>query len=224
MNFFARRSSFLWALAGFAGTALAAALTYTATRPPEWRLYLDEQIPEIDARVPAAVFTPEHRKLEVYLVNDVLRRPAWQAQDAREVASVVRGGYPKPASDKSKTSEELSQFLLHSAASICLGFRLDARAPMSDEAREVILETWLAEIEEEFPERRSNSAVDLIYSDFIDRRDVRAAVERLLDDPDSDVREIVALQLAHLDETRARKAAYESKKQASSKMQTSSKE
>jgi hypothetical protein len=161
-----------------------------------WRARVDLAVPMLSAEGPG--WSGEGgAAVRVRLINDVLRRPGWGGAEAEELARVLGAPWPAAGSRGSRDAT-----LDHMAASAVICARFESGAPMTPEARAVLVEALLGELESPVAARRSNAAMILIVSREAESPPVRAALERLLDDADAETAEVVAFQLARYDEQR----------------------
>lgn len=176
-------------------------------REPAWLVWLDQAVPRFTPS-PTTVLPADAQAEQARIINDVLRRRTWTLAEVNDLAAIVRRGYPVPMrSDRRLQGHEFGQAMVYLSASTALIARLEAGAPMTAEARAAIVNVLLDELDAEFPERRQHAAVALVATGLIRDPLVRARVERLLDDPDAETAEIVALQLSYFDDQRHRSAA-----------------
>lgn len=208
MSMLAGQGWWRWVVCGSAAGAVILTSWHWAGRsvlaPPEWKRRLDREIPAF-VPSPSSAVTEEAQRLQARILDDLLRRPKWGTDESRELCAILRAGYPRPLSDRRTLSrDDLSAAMIHMAAGVAMIARLEVGAPVSPAARAEIIRAFVAELEEPFPERRSNAAMALIVTRSIEDRFVRAAVESLLDDPNPETAQVVAMQLAHYDHQRAR--------------------
>lgn len=196
-----------WALAGLGcGAIIVAGGVWTAARrapDPQW-------LRQVDA-LPRYVRTANDRCTDAdaaqieFIEQDLLRRPMWDVAEARQLIDIILAGYAKPSRDPDQTREERSKSIVFNAAMLAIGTRLAFAAPITAPARCLLIDALVAELEAPFPERRVNAAVELIQLGEIEDRTVRAAVERLIDDPDPITAEDVAFVLTRYDDDQARR-------------------
>ncbi|MBL8747389.1 MAG: hypothetical protein JNK58_13670 [Phycisphaerae bacterium] len=186
------------------GTAL---WMFGAPSEPEWKQRLDRDVPPLLMSSASSV-SEESLRLQQRILNDVLRRPMWTADEARELCDLLRAGYPRPLTERNQLSrEELGAAMTHGAASVAVLARLELGAPMTPDARRIILHALEEELAADFPERRCSAAMALIVSRSIEDRFIRAQVEQLTEDADHETAEIIAMQLSHYDDQRSRALA-----------------
>ncbi|MDX2115604.1 MAG: hypothetical protein SFZ24_08290 [Planctomycetota bacterium] len=202
-----------WILAGAlvaVGGVSIGTLARTSAREP-WRERLDAVVPMRDAAIEPPGLKGEAFATCVRITNEILRRPAWRAEDVRELLDIMAPGYPRPLGDRAATPADRARYYVFSEASLALSFRLESGAPVDAAARDLIVDHWLNELHEAFPERRIDAALELVFHGCIEDRGVRALVETVLDDPEPDNRETLARQLARYDDVKLRTARYEAK-------------
>lgn len=183
------------AAAGLIASTGAFWIVRHATQPAEWRVLLDREVPLLEPAAPGVVLTHDHA-LRVRIMNDLLRRSQWGRDEAVELCGLMREAGPARSPIVSRT------------AMLALLARLETRAPVSDDARRMIIDALSLELAEPDPSRRSDAAMALIVTRSIEESTVRHEVESLLEDPDPDTAQIVANQLAHYDDQRARALAF----------------
>lgn len=172
---------------GLVVVGFAATFTVHYAREPPWRADLAQhRYPDTDPAFMLKGDAEICRRID----NDLLLRRFWYAREMDEIEAVIHRGY-EPG-DASGEQRFLTAFL-----AACQ--RYEAGAPMSRSVQLRVVKMLRAETCEAEPERRVNSAMVLIGNRLIDRPEIRGDVEALLKDPDPDVAEIVAMQLAEYD-------------------------
>ncbi|MBL8745110.1 MAG: hypothetical protein JNK58_02005 [Phycisphaerae bacterium] len=196
-----------WLSAGLGCGVIILAGTWTLTRSsatPEWLRRMDElpryPRPSNDLCLDADAHTIE------WIEGELLRRPTWDVAEAEALIVIILKGYPKRMSDPDQTPAERSQGFVFRAATSAITTRLEFGAPITPAARRALIDLLVEELRAPFPERRMHAAADLVQFGEIEDRSVRAAVERLLDDPDPIVAEDVGFILTRYDDDRARRA------------------
>lgn len=187
--------------------ALLAPLVAYAIKPPEWRVYLDEHLPVFDPDKPMPGLRGEWLNRVIELQR-LARKPAWESRDIEHLTGLVRSGYPRSirtgGSESPLNEDEWGAYDVWSWSGRCLSERLHSRAPIPPGGRDSIIACWLDELEAGFAERRVDAAMMLLEHKAVEEGYVWKRVESLLDDPDQQVREVIALQLGNFKEkTRA---------------------
>lgn len=200
-----------WTVAGIAcGLSAVAALFFLVGdwdlgTKPEWRRLVDEALLLNES----FRTDPERSRKDICLdadaeritsINERLRLPMWDVEEAGMLAEIVRKRYPKEIRDQNQTRAERSQGFVCREALWTISARLSFKAPITPRARAMLIDLLVEQVDAPFPELRVAAATDLICLSEIENNAIRAAVERLLDDPDPSVADDVAFMLARYDD------------------------
>ncbi len=147
---------------------------------------------------------------------NIASRPLWDVADIDELWSIYnRWNRDLDSYSKDTPRSESVPLLVAMGAGNILGIRFDDDAPVTHAARERYISLLVEDLFNPVAGRRSDSALNLITTkNFLEEPGVRTAVEGLLDDPDEEVRKVVALQLGYHDEARRRREALDERKKA----------
>lgn len=198
-----------WILIGIGGglaAALFGAVAVRANKPPPWMADLDRGFPRIEQLSPS--FLPESRDRQMFIRNELLRRPLWDVKEVEYLRAIIRVGYPRPFQEGNLNREEMSLFFDFTASTLAMDARILTKAPISVAARELIIQTMVNELEAEFPERRRSAADSLLEYGAVEHPKIRAAVERLFEDEDEQTAQTVASHVASYDRRRKQHENY----------------
>ncbi len=191
---------------------------------PEWKKYIKENFPEGN-RTEQTSLKGEWRD-RVYELEDMVGNE-WTKKDVDSLVNIVKAGYPTQSRElgKKKSTEEndrdFGEYHVWWAANICLMARLQANievgAPLPNSARETIEKLWIEELKQEFSERRSMAAGNLIEHGFTENPVVRKLVDDAIDELDPDDKDDMVIMRANHDKAKENKRKL--KKMAAEKKQ-----
>jgi len=155
-------------------------------------------------------------ELSDHIWKDIAHRPLWDVAEIDELWLIYGRWNRDPDSyPKNMPRSETVSLLVAKTAGDILGVRFDDDAPVTPAARERYISLLVEDLFNPVAVRRSDSALTLIMTkNFLEQPGIRTAVERLLDDPDEEVRKVVALQLGYHDEAKRRQSSLDERKKA----------
>jgi len=182
-------------------------------RRPEWIRRLDEVQrfdPEVLKQAGGGAVDLEAR------IQEIAQRPLWDVADVDELWKIY-GRYDRDLRSYPKDipRSESIPILVAMTASYYLEMRFEGDTPFTPAARERYMSLLVEDLFSPVAGRRSDSALGLILgTGTLEEPGIRAQVERLLDDPDEEVRKVVALQLGYHDEAKRRQSSLDERKKA----------
>jgi hypothetical protein len=204
------RARRIWIVCGcVTGLFIAIGLWYLSIQPDR-----ASPLSRLDHDIPRYRWSPDQVVLEndgkriSFIHNDLLHRPLWDVAEATILSDAVKIGYRRAERDLDPVptiAERSERIVFHFTMNAITG-RLEYDAPITVPARRMLIELLIEELDAVFPERRRSAAATLINRGEIEDPAIRAAVERLMDDPDLDTVEHIGFLLTRYDDDKVRRA------------------
>jgi len=162
------------------------------------------RLQSLPAHTRSPIFSDFYNNTASTLRNDFAPRHNWTKEEALYLVELVNLGYPASVHDReNRKQEDVELQMIHGDALATVSERFTIDGPMDDEARAILTKLLTDQLAHPLWSGRLLAISCVVQSGLVADPAIRAKVERLTTDANSDVAANAVRQLAHYDRLKA---------------------